>query len=71
MIPLGYEETERSISANAMLCDGTPRREHGFRAHITFRMAQGMGWNYPAIVCVSPLLRTADEAKAWMPEVAA
>ena len=76
---MAMTELSRSISRDAMLCDGTPRHERGWRAHVMVDTGQ------PNPKCppppygptlrrlhVSPLLPTRAAAEAWRPdEVAA
>ncbi len=68
-------ETERNITHDAPLCDGTPRHERGFRAHVM------IDTGLPNPKCppppfgptlrrlhVSPLLPSRAAAAAWQPE---
>lgn len=68
------EIASRTILRNRPLCDGTPRREKGFRAivetlldspHPSYACAQsGMRQK---CYCTSPLFETEKEARDWTP----
>lgn len=69
-------EVERNITKDAMLCDGTPRREKGFRAYVTIDMECRAPKLPPPPygptlrrVYVSPLLPDGASAEAWLPSV--
>lgn len=50
----------RKIVHNMPLCDGTPRKERGFRAFVEYRGVRGHGR-----FCRSPLFSERAQAVAW------
>ncbi len=60
-----YAERERNITRNAMIGDGTPRRETGYRAHVMFDRRCPQCMMQKSVVQVSPLFKTEQEAKEW------
>ena len=80
-----WAERERNISKDAMLCDGTPRREKGYRAHVMMRRVRsdnetlaerlkyllGGSHGLPATkrLYISPLFPKRDQAEAWTPTI--
>lgn len=60
-----YAERERNITRNASLCDGTPRRETGYRAHVMWDRRCDQCFLPKSILQVSPLFRTKREAMEW------
>ena len=52
---------DRVITRNAMLCDGTPRCEKGYRPHLTVQ--NGLKKQ----VWIGPLLESEADAEAWFP----
>ena len=62
-----YRTDEVGISRNAMLCDGTPRREKGYRAYLKWEI-EPPSMKFP---CgrrgyqQSPLFASEGEAHAW------
>jgi len=59
-------EVSRTISRNETICDGTPRRENGFRAYVRtegpdvnkYQQSQIRYWQ-------SPLMKTETDATKW------
>ena len=60
-------ESERNITRNAMLCDGTPRRENGYRPHVTTVGPDVRRFGLQRRVWIGPLFETKDEAMLWVP----
>ena len=57
-------ELSRVVMRNLMLCDGTPRRETGYRAFVEITLT-----GKPTLICQSPLLQTEVAAKDWQPDL--
>ena len=53
-------ELSRVVMRNLMLCDGTPRRETGYRAFVEISRN-----GKPNLVCQSPLLQNEIAARDW------
>jgi len=51
----------RVVRRNMMLCDGTPRRERGYRAYVHYRA------DATNVYAESQLFDREAEAVAWMP----
>ena len=57
-------ELSRVVMRNLMLCDGTPRRETGYRAFVEISRN-----GKPNLVCQSPLLQNEIAARDWQPDL--
>jgi hypothetical protein len=62
------------IQKDRMLCDGTPRREKGYRAYVTTKGPDLCPHFYAYLgilqkrVYVSPIFQRREDAEAWLPE---
>lgn len=66
---------DRWMKINAPLCDGTPRRERGFRVYVEYpfkysaeEIDKQPGLRYiKSVIAVSPLFSSKAEADQWTP----